>query len=107
MSRKVAETWLQAFQEKDISVVNLAEGFSHASPFGVVEGRDTYLDMVRGNEAAFFDVELEVQDIIAEGEKVAIRYLINGNEACDVVYVEGEQIAKIFSYYHFGEKPSF
>ena len=106
MSRKVAENWLHAFQQKDISLVALAEGFTHSSPFGVVEGRDTYLNMVRANEAAFFDVELEVQDIITEGDKIAIRYLLNGNPACDCIYIEGDQIAHIHSYYHIGEKPS-
>jgi hypothetical protein len=107
MSRAVAESWLEAFRQKDIHQLNLAEDFVHYSPFGEVRSRDTYLDLVRSNEAAFFSPELTVLDIIDGGPTIAVRYLVNGNPACDVIYVQDGQIVEIYSYYHVGEKPAY
>ena len=69
--------------------------------------REAYLNLVRGNEAAFFSPKLEVLDVIGSDDNYAVRYLVNGNPACDCIYIENGEIIKIFSYYHFGEKPSF
>ena len=105
MSRKIVEAWFDAFREKDISKLKLAEDFVHSSPFGEIKGRKAYLDMVRKNEEAFFSPKLEILDVFEDGDKFAVRYLVNGNPACDCIYVKDDQISKIFSYYHVGEKP--
>jgi hypothetical protein len=107
MSRKLVDTWFDAFREKDISKLKLAEDFVHSSPFGEIKGRDTYLDLVRENSNAFFSLTLEVIDVIEDKDKFAVRYLVNGNPAYDCIYVHDEQISKIHSYYHVGDKPTF
>jgi hypothetical protein len=73
----------------------------------VIEGRQAYLDMVSQNEEAFFSPRLDIIDTFECGEKYAVRYLVNGNPACDCFYIKDGQITQIHSYYHFGEKPSF
>lgn len=105
MSRQIVDDWLGAFREKDISKLKLAEDFIHTSPFGEIKGRDTYLNLVKANTEAFFGAELVTLDVLADGDKFAIRYLVNGNPACDCIYVRDGEIAKIYSYYHYGEKP--
>ena len=107
MSRQIADTWLEAFRQKDINQLNLAEDFVHSSPFGDVKGRKTYLDLVRSNEEAFFSPELTVLDIIDGGETIVVRYLVNGNPACDCIYVAEGKIETFHSYYHVGEKPTY
>lgn len=107
MSRELADSWFDAFQEKDLSKLLLAEDFIHSSPFGEIKGRDTYLEMVRGNPEAFFSPTIEIIDVLDSGDRFAVRYLVNGNPACDCIYVDDGQISKIYSYYHYGEKPSF
>jgi hypothetical protein len=109
MSRTPVDEWFGAFRERDISKLEsqLAEDFVHSSPYGEIVGRDTYLDLVRGNEEAFFSPAIEILDVLECGEKFAARYLVNGNPACDCIYVLDGQISKIFSYYHLGEKPEF
>jgi hypothetical protein len=106
MSRKVVDVWFDAFREKDISKPKLAEDFAHSSPFGEIKGRKTYLDMVRENEEAFFSLTLEILDVFEDGNKFAGQYLVNGNPACDCIYLRDGQISKIYSYNHVGEKPS-
>lgn len=106
MNRNVVDAWFDAFREKDISKLKLAEDFVHSSPFGEIKGRKEYLDIVRENEEAFFSPTLEIFDMIEDGDKFAVRYLVNKNPACDCIYVRDGQISKIYSYYHVGEKPA-
>lgn len=107
MSTELVDSWFDAFRERDLSKLVLAEDFVHTSPFGEIKGREAYLDLVRGNPEAFFSPTIEIIDVLDGGDKYAVRYLVNGNPACDCIYVEEAQISKIYSYYHFGEKPSF
>ncbi len=106
-NRQIAESWLQAFRQRDLSGLALAEDFVHTSPYGEIQGRQAYLDLVRQYEEAFFRSTLQVQDLFGSGEKYAVRYLVDGNPACDCIYIQEGRIWKIFSYYHLGEKPAF
>jgi hypothetical protein len=105
VNRRIAEAWLDAFRSKDISKLELAEDFVHTSPFGEIRGRKNYLDMVRENSDAFFSRTIEVLDVFDCGDKFAVRYLIDESPACDCIYVRDGQIAKVYAYYHFGQKP--
>lgn len=107
MSRKLADAWFDAFREKDISKLDLAEDFVHSSPFGEIKGREIYLDLVRENAEAFFSPTIEILDVIESQDSCAVRYLLNGNPSCDCIYARDGRISKIFSYYHVGEKPTF
>ena len=107
MSRELAEAWFEAFRDRDITklALMLDEEFVHTSPFGEIKPRQAYLDLVRANPEAFFSPVIEILDMFDCGDKVAVRYLVNKNPACDCIYARDGQIVKIFSYYHYGEKP--
>jgi hypothetical protein len=107
VNRKLVDAWFNAFREKDISRLELAEDFVHASPYGEIKGREAYLDLVRANSEAFFSPTIEILDVFECGDKFAVRYLVNGNPACDCLYVQNDQISRIHSYYHVGQKPRF
>lgn len=105
MNRDIVDAWFDAFREKDISKLNLAEDFVHTSPFGEIKGREAYLELVRKNAEAFFGPTIEILDVIEGGDRFAVRYLVDGNPACDCIYVQGGEISEIYSYYHVGAKP--
>ena len=105
MNRQIVDDWLDAFRQKGLSKLRLAEDFVHSSPFGEIQGRDAYLDMVRKNSEAFFDKTLTTIDVLDCGDKFAIRYLVDDTPACDCIYLREGQIWRIHSYYHYGEKP--
>ena len=105
MNREIAESWLVAFQAKDISLLQLADDFVHTSPFGEVRGKDVYLELIRANEDAFFENSIDVIDFLDCGDRFAVRYVVGEMRACDVIYVRDERIAEVHSYYHFGERP--
>jgi len=106
MSRKLVDDWFGAFRDKDISKLRLADDFVHSSPFGEIKGGQTYLDMVKEHAEAFFSPTIEILDVLECGESFAVRYLVNGNPACDCIYVRDGRISKIHSYYHVGRKPT-
>lgn len=107
MSRKLVDAWFDAFRDKDISKLELAEDFVHMSPYGAIKGRKAYLDLVRENPEAFFSPVIKILDVIEGSDKFAVRYLVDENPACDCIYVRNGQIAEIYSYYHVGKKPTF
>ena len=107
MTADMASAWFRAFEKRDLSTLRLAEDFVHSSPYGDIEGRQTYLNLVESNQDAFFSPVIEILDIIGGGNSWAVRYLVNGNPACDCIYVRDGEIARIHSYYHVGKKPSF
>lgn len=105
MSRKLVDAWFDAFRKKDISLLELAEDFVHSSPFGEIIGKKAYIDLINENSEAFFSPTLNIIDVFECGDKFTVRYLVNNNPACDCIYVQGDKISKIYSYYHVGEKP--
>ncbi|MBV7337459.1 nuclear transport factor 2 family protein [Chloroflexi bacterium TSY] len=107
MNRKLVDAWFDAFRNKDISQLELAEDFVHTSPFGKIRGRQAYLNLVQENAEAFFGPTIEILDVLECGDKFAVRYLLDENPSCDCIYIRDGQIAEIFSYYHYGEKPGF
>lgn len=106
-NKKIAEDWFGAFQTKDISKLKLAVDFVHISPFGEVNGRETYLNLIKESPEAFFSSEIKIIDIFDCEDKFSIRYLVDDRPACDCIYIENGEIKKIYSYYHFGEKPQY
>ena len=107
MKTNLAVAWLDVFHNQDISQLEriLADDFVHTSPFGEIQGKQTYLDVVRQNAEAFFSKKIEIRDVIEDDAKSAIRYVVGEMEACDCVYIRNDQISKICAYYHFGDKP--
>jgi hypothetical protein len=108
VKRKFVDAWFGAFRDRDISKLErtLAEDFAHTSPYGVIRGRQAYLDLVRENSEAFFSPVIEILDVIEGDDEFAVRYLVDGNPACDCIYVSDGQITEIYAYYHVGEKPA-
>lgn len=105
MNRELVDAWFGAFRDKDIAKLKLAEDFVHTSPYGEVRGRKAYLDLIRENPDAFFSPTIEILDVIEGGDRFAVRYLVDGNPACDCIYVRDGQISKIYAYYHVGKRP--
>ena len=105
----LVDNWFGAFRNKDIAQLErtLAEEFVHSSPFGAIKSRQAYIDLVKANPKAFFSPTIKILDLFDCGDKFAVRYLVDENPACDCIYAQNGQITEIFSYYHYGERPSF
>ena len=51
---------------------------NHSLPPGMPHDREGYKQMVRMNQAAFSDFRITIEDMIAEGDKVALRFKHGG-----------------------------
>jgi len=78
----------ELWNERNVEVVDelVTEDFlNHAAPPDRQRGRQGLKDVVRMFEGAFPDFRYEVEDVISEGEKVAVRDVFRGTHQGDFV----------------------
>lgn len=98
----------ELWNEREVSVVDelVAEDFlNHAAPPGRQRGRQGLKDVVRMFEGAFPDFRYEVEDVISEGEKVAVRDVFTGTHRGEFMGVPatGNRVAmEAIHIYRFG-----
>ncbi len=103
-SAELALGWIEAWIKMDMQWLRqrLAPDFVHVSPFGKLEGRESYLATVEPM-ARKSVIELTVKDVIASGNQAAVWFenrTPNGAvETCDWVRVENDRIKEIRSFY--------
>lgn len=93
IQRAYDELW----NERNIDVVDelVTEDFlNHAAPPDRQRGRPGLKDVVRMFEVAFPDFRYEVEDVISEGEKVAVRDVFRGTHEGDFMGIPatGERV---------------
>ena len=85
----------------------IADNFKHTSPFGTIDGKKAYLDLVQENKDKFLGYHFDIHDAIYEEDKACVRYTgVQGDFTLDVsewYYVKDGLIVEIIAYYHIGE----
>ncbi len=79
----IRRAYEELWNERNVEVVDelVTEDFlNHAAPPDRQRGRQGLKDVVRMFESAFPDFRYEVEDVIAEGEKVAVRDVFTGTQ---------------------------
>ena len=100
---ELARGWIEAWIRMDLDWLrmNLALDFRHTSPFGRLEGRDTYLDTVAAVARAH-EHELVITDVVAEGDRAAVCFENRTPQGtvptCDWVTVARDRIVAVHSY---------
>lgn len=82
----IRRAYEELWNERNVEVVDelVAEDFfNHAAPPDRQRGRQGLKDVVRMFEGAFPDFRYEVEDVIAEDEKVAVRDIFRGTHEGD------------------------
>lgn len=82
----IRRAYEELWNQRSVEVVDelVAEDFlNHAAPPDRQRGRQGLKDVVRMFEGAFPDFRYEVEDVIAEGEKVAVRDIFRGTHEGD------------------------
>ena len=106
-SKALVRSWFNKWESGDFLNIPISENFKHTSPFGTIEGKENYLNMVKENEDKFLGYTFEIQDEIYNDQKACVRYRARQGEFClDVSewhYMRNSQIVEIVSHYHIGE----
>lgn len=101
-AESLARTWLRAWDTHDLSLLRLAPGFVHTSPFGRIEGAEEYLRIVEPMSRKTV-VKITVTDVIGAEDRAAIAYELETPKgtvkACDWIFVENGRIQEVHSYY--------
>ena len=98
----LAKVWIERWSEGAPDLIPLAENFTHTSPFGHVEGRQTYLDWVKPM-AARNVTELRIRRTLSSSNEATIHFEMQTPkgpiQVCDWIVVEDGQTTEIHSFY--------
>lgn len=107
--KTLVKTWFAKWEEGDFYQLPVTENFSHTSPYGTIQGKQAYLNLVEENKDKFLNHHFEIHDeLYAEG-KACVRYTaVQGDFKLDVSewhYEKDGLLHEIIAYYHIeGEK---
>jgi hypothetical protein len=99
---KLALDWINGWNEGKPDEIPLAHNFTHSSPFGVVKGREKYLDWVKPL-AAKNVTSLKIIKTLGGENEAAIWFEMGtpkgSVQCCDWVQVEKGSIISVTSFY--------
>ena len=105
--QELVKTWFDKWNEGDFLQLPIADEFKHTSPFGTIDGKEKYLDLVKENKDKFLGYKFKIHDAIYEKNRACVRYTaIQGDFTLDVSewhYTKGDLIVEIIAYYHIGD----
>lgn len=106
--KDLVRIWFEKWDNGDYLNLPISDNFKHTSPFGTIDGKSEYLDLVRKNEEKFLGQTFEIHDSIYARDRACVRYTAKqgGNFSLDVsewYYVKDNLIEEIIAYYHIGE----
>lgn len=103
-AKELVKKWFDKWAEGDFLDLPITDNFKHTSPYGTVDGKKAYIDLVAANKDKFLGYRFEIHDEIYNGNRGCVRYTaIQGDFNLDVSewhYVKGDLIEEIVAYYN-------
>ncbi|MGW9686471.1 nuclear transport factor 2 family protein [Flagellimonas sp. 2504JD1-5] len=105
---KLIQQWFAQWEKGDFLNLPITDNFKHTSPFGTINGKETYIKLVQENRDKFLGYKFEIHDAIYASSKACVRYSAKqGNDfnldVSEWYYIKDGLIEEIFAYYHIGE----
>ena len=105
--KELINRWFKKWEEGDFHNLPISDDFLHQSPFGLINGKEAYINLVEKNKDKFLGHTFEIHDGLYENERACIRYTsTQGGFSLDVSewhYAKDGLIEKVVAYYHIGE----
>jgi len=106
--QELVTTWFDLWTTGDFEKLPLAEDFTHTSPYGIVEGREVYLNLARANKEAFAGNTFDIHETMFDENRGCIRYTMKSStgtlEVSEWIYESNGLISKIIAYYNLQEE---
>lgn len=103
-TQELVKEWFEKWDAGDFMNLPLASDFTHHSPYGTINGRDPYLELVESNKDKFLGNEINIHDELYEEKRGCVRYTIINKDFEMVVsewlYTENGFITEIYAYYN-------
>lgn len=104
----VVKKWLSCWETGELEALPIVDNFCHTSPFGTIESKQRYMDIVAKNKADFLGNTLTVINQIQQQDQVCVQFeQKNANTGLEMVVcewyeLEGDKIKAIRSFYNVG-----
>lgn len=106
--KDLVKSWFKKWDEGDFLNLPIAETFKHTSPFGTINGKKAYLNLVQENKDKFLGHVFKLHDELYENDRGCVRYTSTKGkdfilDVSEWYYVKDNLIEEIIAYYHIGE----
>ena len=106
--KALVHDWFDKWDQGDFFNLPVTESFTHTSPFGTIEGKKNYIDLVAQNKDKFLGYSFEIHDAIYHEHSACVRYTARQGsdftlDVSEWYYVKNDLIETIIAYYHIGE----
>ncbi|MBQ4820969.1 nuclear transport factor 2 family protein [Aquimarina sp. MMG016] len=107
-TKTLVQQWFAVWKTGGYLQLPVSNTFTHTSPFGTINGKKAYLDLVEANKDKFLGYDFEIHDALYEEHKACVRYTaIQGDDfrldVSEWYYIKDNLIQEIVAYYHIGE----
>lgn len=107
IQQALIKDWFDKWQTDDFFHLPITNNFTHTSPFGVIQGKDNYLNLVATNKDKFLGYQFDIHDEIYTNNKACVRYTAMQNgfilEVSEWYFFIDGKIEAIIAHYHIGE----
>lgn len=105
---QLVEKWFDVWRNGDFQNIPVSDNFQHTSPFGTIDGRENYLNVVESNKDKFLGYSFEIHDAIYAEKSACVRYTARQGtdfslDVSEWYYIKDGLIGSITAYYHIGE----
>ena len=106
-TEKLVKKWFRQWEQGDFHHLPVTDNFRHTSPFGTIDGKAQYLNLVEENKDKFLGYQFDIHDGIYDKSKACVRYTATQGdfrlEVSEWYYVKDDLIDEIIAHYHIGE----
>lgn len=106
-TEKIVNQWFDCWEKGALEKLPISESFSHTSPFGVIQPKSQYMQIVEANTDKFLNHRFEIHDAFYSEDKAVVRYTAYQNEepldVSEWYYIKNGLIESIISHYHIGD----
>ena len=102
--------WFTCWSSGVIDDLPITDDFRHTSPFGTIESKSRYLEIVNKNRESFLGNKLTVLKHIVDGNDVCVQFRQTRDDdpefemnVCEWYVVDGDRIREIQSFYNIGD----
>lgn len=105
--KKIVETWFGKWESGDYLNLPISANFKHSSPFGTINGKKEYINLIESNRDKFLGYHFMIHDGMYDFQKACVRYTaVQRDFKLDVsewYIVKDDLITEIIAYYHIGD----
>ena len=102
--KTLVKVWFEKWETGDFLNLPISENFKHTSPYGTINGKKAYIDLVEANKDKFLGHRFEIHDEIYEPDRGCVRYTaIQGDfrlEVSEWHYPKDGLVDEIVAYYN-------